>query len=213
MKERPILFSGSMVQAIRAGTKTQTRRLLKGSTEYRGPYNPAYVERHRNNPGWAAICPHGEVGTRLWAREAWRTTGDGGRCDHMPPRDLQPHRVWYEADGAAPRDECVGKLRPSMFMPRWASRITLEITGIRVERLNDISEADALAEGVTTIWPDGPRADGGPNHYTIKIGNVSFNAPTAAGVYAMLWSQINGEESWAANPYVWCLEFQPVPAC
>ena len=95
-------------------------------------------------------------------------------------------------------------------MPRWASRISLEITGIRIDRLQDISETDALAEGISTIWPDGPREDKGQNHYTIKIGNVSYNAPTAAGVYRMLWEQINGSGSWAVNPWIWVLEFRRI---
>lgn len=128
-------------------------------------------------------------GQRLWVREAWRS---GRLTDRFAPREMTPHPVWYEADGPAP-DACNGKLRPGMFMPRWASRITLEITGVRVERLQDISVADAMAEGVVET-----------------NANLRGLEPCMEWRYAYedLWNQINGPGAWAANPWVWVVEFR-----
>lgn len=241
MRERPILFSAPMVRAILAGTKTQTRRVVKipgimSRTAFAitspeeemiqlddGTFH--YLSTAALSGPYA--CPYGQPGDRLWVKETWRTAKS---LDAKSPAsigemciDAGYRKPWaplaYEADGhrnsewrgfeiegnAEP-----GKTRVSIHMPRWASRITLEITGVRVERLQDISEADAISEGITTIWPDGPRADGGPNHYTIKVDYCSYNAPTATGVYAMLWDVINGPGSWAANPWVWVVEFRRV---
>lgn len=209
MKERPILFSGEMVRALLAGTKTQTRRavkhqpgpscLIEEGFEGESPF--VYSALYGDGPGHdvheartPCVCPYGQPGDRLWVREAWRTTGDAGRADYLPPRDLQPYKVWYEADGAAPADECVGKFRQSMFMPRWASRITLEVTAVRVQRLQDISGDDAAAEG----WP-GPDA----------ANSIRSAYPVAW--YSRLWDHINGTGSWDANPFVWVVEFKRIP--
>lgn len=221
MKERPIIFSAPMVRALLDGRKTQTRRIVKPQPD---PPRVIYtldgadtvvtptLLNCENGIGVAwqfamtriaektapiaavfndfepvrTLCPYGKPGDRLWVRESWRSTGDGGRCDAMPPRKMQPHTVWYESDGYQLIEECAGKLRPSIFMPRWASRITLEVTGVRVERLKDISEADAIAEGPAQ-HPDGP-----------------WHA------YRSLWTLINGPGSWAANPWVWVIEFKVV---
>ncbi len=157
MRERPILFSAPMVRAIRAGGKTQTRRILKGSTEHKGPYNPAYLEVHRRDKGWASICPYGSPGDRLWVREQLKRTVKGQwvyAVDNTPVVVDQANQTamitWAHHKN---QDYC-----PSIHMPRWASRITLEITGVRVERLNEISEADAVAEGLPRASGDG----GGP---------------------------------------------------
>lgn len=206
VKEHGILFSAPMVRAILAGTKTQTRRIV--STTPRGwdaqAMELACVQEHDSDMlGVQAYfgdkragtrCPYGKSGDRLWVREAWRTTGDGGRCNGIPPRDLQPHEVWYEADGAAPAHELVGKLRPGMFMPRWASRITLEVTSVRVEKLGDISEADAEAEGAAPLLVP---PDGG-------------SSPHVEG-FRYLWESINGLGSWDASPWVWCVSFRRLP--
>lgn len=202
MTERPILFSAPMVRAILNGVKTQTRRILKGSTEFRGPYNPAYIEAHRNSPGWASICPHGQPGDRLWVRETWGSADNWLHdCETNPPRC-----VAYRADKAArnfdpPYDVDTSdwgawermKWRPSIHMPRWASRITLEIVAIRVERLQDISETDARAEGYPGDIIDGI-------NYAVGAKNW----------FRSLWEQINGHDSWAANPWVWVIEFKRV---
>ena len=181
MKERPILFSGPMVRALLAGTKTQTRRVVKKL--------PITLNRETNslevdgeniaNGRFAKLvaCPYGQPGDRLWVRE---TFGHFERNDNFTPGC----EVFYRADG-----ECleIKPWRPSIHMPRWASRITLEITSVRVERLQDISEADAIAEGVYTD-----------------------PARSAYDAYAQLWDEINGPGSWAANPWVWVLELRRI---
>jgi hypothetical protein len=184
MIERPILFSGPMVRALLAGTKTQTRRAVKGEPlrwlDGDG-FTPEFVALPEN-----ALCPQGQPSDRLWVREAWRTVAE---ADALPPRDLNAaHRVWYEAD--APHQPGFGRRRPSMFMPRWASRITLEINGVRVERLQAISRGDAMQEGCP--FPNMAQGDD-PRRW-----------------YSQLWDSINGAGSWDANPWVWCVEFRLV---
>lgn len=203
MKERPILFSAPMVRAVLNGSKHQTRRVVKGfALELLAPDNftPEYVALPENGNS-----PFGYAGDRLWVREAWRTVAG---ADDIAPRNLMNVESFthYEADKSKPSG--MGKLRPSMFMPRWASRINLEITGVRVERLQDISEADAIAEGVEPIPYTGENA--GPNKFSILLDGCWFNAPTAVEVYSILWESINGEGSWAANPWVWVVEFKRV---
>ena len=174
MKERPILFSAPMVRALLAGTKTQTRRIIK-------PQHLAFF-----NQDAAAMLsdwnerplPYGQPGDRLWVRE---TFGHFECNQHFKPGC----NVYYRADGNCLELE---PWRPSIHMPRWASRITLEITSVRVERLQDISEADAIAEGVYTD-PACPAYD----------------------AYAQLWDEINGLGSWEANPWVWVIEFRRLP--
>lgn len=228
MKERPIPFNGAMVRALLRDVdpKTQTRRVVRGAAlEWlcSANFTPEYVALPENS-----LSPFGYAGDRLWVREAWRTTGDGGRADDMPPRDLQPHRVWYEADGVAPADECVGKYRPGMFMPHWASRLTLEVTGVRVERLQDVSEADAIAEGVES--PDAEREErdwsicpqcGGTRLYDSFGPNLGvmpdtdcLQCDTHVKRYRHLWDSLNAERGygWEANPWVWVVEFKRVVA-
>jgi len=184
-------MSAPMVRAILAGTKTQTqtRRAVKvrQALEWLGPdgFAPGYVAHPENH-----LCPYGAPGDRLWVREAWRTTGDDGRADCLPPRELQPYWVWYEADGKAPAHKLVGKLRPSIHMPGWASRITLEITEVRLERLQDITRGDAIEEGC-------------PFH------NMA-TGEEARDWYAQLWNSINGAGAWDANPWTWVISSRKV---
>lgn len=224
MKERPIQFSAPMVRALLDGRKGQTRRVMSRQLKNPGWTSYVYFPPHANYPDRPGVaiecgedypdddsdkvyCPYGDPGDRLWVREAWRTTGDGGRVDDMPPRDLQPHQVWYEADGAAPDDECVGKYRPSMFMPRWASRTTLEVTGVRVDRLQDISEEDAISEGIE------PYAIYGGKVASWK-GSVDMAAAhdSPRDAYRDLWNAINGPDAWNTNPWVWVVEFKRIEA-
>ena len=169
MKERPILFSGEMVRAILDGRKAQTRRTVKGSIVVGDPYCPP--------------CPYGAQGCRLWVRETFAYTDQ--HINYEPGwvyRATDPD--WSEMEGF--------KWKPSIFMPRAASRITLEVERISVERLQDITEEDARAEGVTVsksiasdrVWPQYKDA------------------------YKVLWESINGEGSWAKNPWVWVVEFK-----
>lgn len=172
-RERPILFSSPMVRALIAGTKTQTRRVVKGE--------------------WI-VCPYGGPGDRLWVREShwWFKDEHDPVTGYYPPK-LTAEDVEYRADGERPGRSW----RPSIHMPRWASRITLEITGVRVERLQEISEADARAEGAP------------PGHPSIDRVSREFGfADFPRSWYGQMWEQINGRGSWAANPWVWVLEFR-----
>jgi hypothetical protein len=139
-------------------------------------------------------------------RETWRADSDH---DDKPPRDIPDgSHVWFEADtglSALRGLSRMGKLRPGMFMPRWASRILLEVTDVRVEQLQDISEADALAEGMT------PKLEPGCSGRLMEaLGGFSFRP--AASAYADLWEQINGPGAWAANPRVWAVSFKRIDA-
>ena len=189
MKERPILFSAPMVRAILAGQKTQTRRVVKpqpdpGCVGHFGLGNP-FVRTAERNVG----CPYGQPGDRLWVRETWREFIDSECVDgvrHELGRD-----VLYRADG----DSSKFAWRPSIFMPRWASRINLEVVHVRVEKLQDISEADAIAEGA-------PGGHGSIPGY--------LYAATPHEHYRHIWESINGTGSWDANPWVWVVEFKRI---
>lgn len=198
MKERPIPFSAPMVRAILAGTKTQTRRVVKPQPEaehggepywFVGGYR-AWIYRRTTDllrkGGNVLPCPYGQPGDRLWVREAWKAHTT---FDHLPPRDIPQSHVWYMADDSYKAES---RFRQGMFMPRWASRITLEFTAVRVERLQEISVGDAIAEGIPRGGPENP--DG------IEIRE-----------YRQLWERINGHGSWDANPWVWVVEFRRLP--
>jgi len=189
MDGKPILFSAPMVRALLDGSKTQTRRVVKI------PYHAQIEDRDDGKP-WPWMynadvdddhwfpCPYGQPGDRLWVREAWRASS---AHNNLPPRDIpEGDAIHYQADGFARIFK--GKCRPSMFMPRWASRITLEITDVRVERLRDISREDAEAEG----W------------------NPAADVCSPLVWYAALWQSINGPGSWALNPWVWVVSFKVV---
>lgn len=206
MKERPILFSAPMVRAVLDDSKTQTRRVVKlpKYCEWGRDYDGQILEGDNDYPVDELRCPYGQPGDRLWVREAWTTHAF---LDKVPPRDLTTRSIHYVADGEIK----TGKYRPPMFMPRWASRITLEIVSVRVERLQDISEADALAEGITSVVfrPDTgwPLCDGymvGPDDGKMALETSAMKA------YRNLWEQINGPGSWDLNPWVWVIEFKRV---
>lgn len=204
MRDRPIIFSGPMVRAILEGRKTQTRRVIKGCVERGGEYTH---ERHEQ--GWFPRCPYGVPGDRLWVRETWRLIAWDG--------DVKTVGIDYPADGDSGctnyvnRDDHLAiarrllsrKKRPSIHMPRWVSRITLEVAGVRVERVQEIAEADAIAEGidVENVWGIGnaaPDPDGG------------YTDPVTA--FHKLWDSINAKRgySWESNPFVWVVEFKVV---
>ena len=201
MKEKPILFSGPMIRAILANTKTQTRRIFKPdrmtwdangryttyamrggelSTTGSGPFKPS---------SWLHYCPYGQPGDRLWVRESFARV----------PTACGSEDIVFAADYQDGSDRAAGvRYTPSIHMPRAVSRITLEITSVRVERLQDIDLADALAEGISDtgalILDSAGNEQGGP-----------------IAEYAVLWEQINGPGSWAANPWVWVIEFRRLP--
>ena len=206
MKERPILFSAPMVRALLAGTKTQTRRIFKPdrmtwdangryttyamrggelSTTGSGPFKPS---------SWLHYCPYGQPGEdRLYARETWAAPH---AYDHLPPRLIpQDARIHY----AATEDRGGLLWRPSIHMPRWASRITLEVTGVRVERLQDISEADAVAEGCKPIRPE-----------LVQDGLIVRPGRSAVEEFRLVWEQIHGGGSWEKNPFVWVVTFRRI---
>ncbi|MCP4902985.1 MAG: hypothetical protein GY906_38975 [bacterium] len=218
-RERPILFSGPMVRAILEGRKTQTRRVIK---------NPEKLEGLMQDGEAAEWCPYGKLGDHLWVREAfgtvddathqaWLTADPGGADDYECnpcAKDGPNGERWivdYRADNPQrPMDKPhpkTGKVsrrwRPSIHMPRWASRITLEITDVRVERVQEISENDAVAEG---IQKRGRYWDGGP--HPVKGGPKCFPLPRAA--FKDLWDSINAKRGygWHTNPWVWVIEFR-----
>lgn len=207
MKERPILFSGSMVRALLAGTKTQTRRVVKSSLPI-GAWQFSKLEQFNDErlglqawfdggegSLWGVKCPYGQPGDRLWNREPWKTEA---RFDHLKPSELPDDaRIWYLADGPAP--EWCGRFRHARFMPRRFSRGLDEIVHVRVERLQDISEKDSVAEGVSGI-PYMMPGDAPP----------FFMESMAQCRYRKLWESINGPGSWEANPWVWVVEFKVV---
>lgn len=181
MRERPILFSSPMVRAILAGRKTQTRRIVK-------PLHMATVDAEQFPI--LAMCPHGRPGDRLWVKETW------GALPHMMG-GVQRETLRYRADGEYQNERGTWRWRSSIHMPRWASRITLEITDVRVERLQDISEADAVAEGCNPIRPE-----------LVQDGLIVRPGRSAVEEFRLVWEQINGGGSWEKNPWVWVIEFK-----
>lgn len=208
MKERGVLFSGEMVKAILAGTKTQTRRIANMAKI------EAFCRKHYGADfdahAWAAganphlLCPYGDPvsGDRLWVRETWRPfmeawrsgieyAADGG-CMNLTSEHADAlakfSKIALRFPGAR-KDRHSEAWHPSIHLPRRFSRITLDVLSVRVEPLHDISEADARAEGVAELGPRGKLQD-------------------HRGAFVALWESINGAESWAANPWVWRIEFR-----
>ena len=227
VKERPILFSASMVRALLDGTKTQTRRIVKPqppvwANKYWGSVgtysglsepihywegeHPEYKEegellwpsndKWSDQPQWdrfegtGLISPYGseknsiKKAARIWVRESWQAWAE---CDKQKADELSVDarlHLNYPADG----NTWPNRIRPSIHMPHWASRITLEITGVRVERLKHIRRGDAMAEGC-------------------PFSNIA-QGQDPRNWYAELWNSINGPNSWAANPWVWVIEFK-----
>jgi len=234
--ERPILFSSLMVCAIRMGLKHQTRRIIKKPPEPFGTsYYPAeswFIGRHPGG-GWRAVdlcqyinpdgfedipeaaatgfgCPHGWVGDRLWVREAWATHR---MYDLYKPSGLDPEvaPIVYLAgrQDYKTKPAIIGKTRPSIFMPRWAARTVLQIRDVRVERLQDISEEDAVDEGIAY----GFRCNAGwPDYEHIRNGVCEVTQDSAGMSFASLWDSLNAKRgiSWEANPWVWVINFRMI---
>ncbi|HBR3967028.1 morphogenetic protein [Klebsiella pneumoniae] len=204
MKERGMIFNGEMVLAILDGRKTQTRRIVKGTDgavkfckewDINGEEIFVVLDEKDHtgmNPVLGAIsCPFGGVGDRIWVRETWARYNI----------DQNSHDIAYRATTPEDWPE-EGRWRPSIHMPRWASRILLEITDVRVERLNAISEEDARAEGII---------DGGClNCGEPEPCGCANPDPDATDAFAYLWQSIYGQESWNANPWVWVISFERI---
>jgi len=214
-----------MVRAILDGRKTVTRRVVKPQPLWVADPSVPF-KTHDADPKGIIYCPYGKPGDRLWVREAWqyydwnkegepciRFASDNTTAWPNPSPDEWADRlvdVWevlsrdenYSIDNRA-RDR---RWRPSIHMPRWASRITLEIVSVRVERLQDISEEDAAAEGIYRESEDEIPFNG---PWYINAGDSQGYA-TAKSCYAALWDSINGEGSWEKNPWVWVISFRRV---
>ena len=228
MTERPILFSAPMVRAILAGIKAQTRRVVKPQPANDPAKHHPIEPYHNGRGGWNWVlaatghgigdpfpCPYGAAGDRLWVRETWQadpiiddtwasTQWHGcpkdARIADLPERFHHPRFCNYKADWLH------GDIRwrPSIFMPRWASRITLEVTGVRVERLQEISAKDIVAEGSVNRAHDDQFGHNPVSQFDGKV-YLDLKSLWTAG-----WESINGKGSWAANPWLWVVEFRRV---
>lgn len=205
MKERPILFSGEMVKAILNGRKTQTRRVISpqppegykwtgwilsttGSNSDVGKAQWNFGDTTMINlirrPSHKVRCLFGAIGDRLWVRETWY---------QITNKDFSKGQIIYRTDGWEREDKGFMGWKPSIHMPRWASRITLEITGIRAERVQNISEDDCWHEG-------------------ISLARVPTNTVGYRDIYQELWDSLNAKRgySWESNPWVWVIEFKRI---
>ena len=199
MKERPILFSAQMVRAILDGRKTQTRRIVNKPIPVGHKFHGWIIEstdkKRDGCAAWSigddalaydlivAKCPYGKPGDRLWVRETFLQDTEG---------------FIYRADGDFEGNaKILGGWRPSIHMPRSASRILLEITGVRVERLQDISECDAKAEGSYVC-----------DYFGRRLLDQSSNQGCYKWGYRSIWESLNGSGSWHLNPFVWVVEFR-----
>lgn len=212
MKERPILFSGDMVRAILAGRKTQTRRVVKApfvidehpETGALWPLCPSYCN-DGDNEGQPISCPFGSPGDRLWVRETWASGYSKGcwgtvfkadvafvqgsrqheKGPHFNANDLPPWTKW----------------RPSIHMPRWASRLSLRVTSVRAQQLQDITEEDIIAEGVNIDWERVARMEAAPTPATRRS--------VVRADFAVLWDSIYADRApWESNPWVWAIGFE-----
>lgn len=193
MKERPILFKGPLVRAILAGQKTVTRRLLKmphgfWETSATGELVPI-----------PANCPYGKPGDRLWVRETWAYVGTGDP-GYLTFAATYPGCLPPELENIPPSSEI--RWKPSIHMFRRDSRILLEIIAVRIEQLQDITEEQARAEGIT----DGGCTSCGNN----EPCGCDCPSPSAVDSFYHLWNSINGAGAWEANPWVWVVEFKRV---
>ncbi len=232
MKERPILFSAPMVRAILNGSKTQTRRVApissldirqhaEGMVTWRVAFSKPIKGTLASHRGGkfstdqacrivaSQFSRYGQPGDRLWVRETFQPLfAEGAEHGDNDWQTGRGYAVSYPAtDGihefVDADDNFTDRCWPSIHMPRWASRITLEVTGVRVERLQEISEADAISEGIERSY------DQWRDYRTDQAVNYP-SAATPIESYRTLWEQINGSGSWDTNPWVWVVEFKRV---
>ena len=186
VKERGMIFNDEMVRAILGGNKTQTRRIVEEKF-YGRAVAAELLAKH---------CPYGQPGDRIWVRETYRVHGKATDVATLVYR-ASVRNSWTEQTHRVPVDVCnkpvSEKWTPSIHMPRWASRILLEITDVRVERLRDMSEADAKAEGAS------------PAMYKITPPEAVYRVG-----FGDIWRSIYGQDNWLSNPWVWVIEFKRI---
>lgn len=220
IKERPILFSGPMVRAILDGKKSQTRRVAPihwDTSKHWGDYDCwtfykgkrptiGFSTRNRGQEALVGFCPYGHPGDHLWVRETFYVQPE------LWGRGRGPQPTHYAVDTAPEQVEDYVR-KPLIFMPRWASRITLEITEVRVQRVGEITEEDARAEGIREVTKDGD-----VKKYCVYDRGDMSSSPwaemprTACGAYRILWDSINAKRGfgWDKSPWVWVIEFTRV---
>jgi len=208
MTTHPILFSAPMIRALLDGRKTQTRRVIKkvgnnNHIDYKNQILRRTLSTHVLEAPKLGICPHGQIGDLLWVRETWSHDADSLESlraefeDIMPPQF--PHGPYYRADGI---HENTGlKWKPCIFMPRWASRLTLRVADVHVERVQEISQTDAISEGLVVD---------SAGHAAPVDDDICWTSPRSA--YRMLWDSINEKRGygWAGNPWVWVIGFEVI---
>jgi len=227
MKERPVIFNSEMVRAILSGGKRQTRRVMKPQvhsmarfadykTDLGYPTSKThlwagfYLTEDSETPGYYK-CPYGKIGDRLWVRETWSTDADieAYRKANEPVPIV--YKGDWDIDGITKEEACdVGIIwKPSIFMPRWASRIDLEITDIGVERVQDIKEKDCEAEGIEVAESIGDYAGA---LWTARTKKATFSFSDAQSAFQYLWDSINAKRGygWDSNPWVWIIMFKRV---
>ena len=205
-REHPLLMKGPLVRATLEGRKTQTRRPLRnqppiglGLVRVCGPW----AEFENDVPPlkkFSTKGPLGQTGDRLWVRETWQHFQNvGQRAADFPEYQRFPANCFYRADESNPRTKPLsGKWRPSLLMPRWACRLVLPLVSVRVERVQDITEEDARAEGLRRTengWTD---------------GTTGYDVTSARAAFQELWASIYGQASWDVNPWVWVAEWEDI---
>jgi hypothetical protein len=215
MRELPILFKAEMHRAIRERRKTETRRLVKmpkwaepGTVEEDNDCKGGLMAIYGKTGCFSAIKPRYQVGDRLWVKEAWAAD----RCyDHLRPSEIPvgvPIRYLLENPSAHLFNRYKGnpswyKKRSPLHMPKWAARTWLEVTGVRAERLQEITEEGAIAEGVPT-WDFDPQQP-------MTTGELGADSPYRGG-FAVVWDDINEKHTWKSNPWVWVYQFKLLEA-
>jgi hypothetical protein len=183
-KERPIIFSTDMVSAILGGRKTMTRRIYKNAD----PKLDLWAIFKHSAPYILSQCPYGKPSDKLWVRETW--------CDDLVADGEGDPLITFKADFP----ELTGVWKPSIHMPKAAARIWLEVTDVRVERLQDLKKQEALAEGVYYSHSF--------EGYTTNDDASFFHSSDPITVFRRLWTSLNGPDSWYANPWVWVISFK-----
>lgn len=215
MKERPILFSDQRVRALLSGQQSQTRRIMKsqlfgpGQDNHEGCYGIDVLNNHLQGSRVMEMenisyhCPYGQPGDRLWVRETWRgpviEPEEMADYQRSPAQFKTPRYCQYHADISQPSNAEQFGWQAGIHMPRWASRIDLEVTGIRVEKIQDISDDDVIAEGVQT-----------DSHFLNNFFTMHSEPVSSKDAYRKQWALQYGGTSWEVNPWVWVIEFKRV---